>query len=106
MRQIYLRNLTSGVTTLISADAKGNAGNGGSYHATISDDGRYVVFESDATNLGAQSSSRQVYLKDTSAGTVTLIGVGQNAHESLVRPAIDQGETALSDLGAKSGRCS
>jgi hypothetical protein len=31
-------------------------------------------------------------------------GVGQNAHKSLVRPAIDQGETALSDLGAKSGR--
>lgn len=43
--------------------------------ADLSDDGRYVVFQSSATNLvaGADSGVSQVYLRDRQAGTTTLV---------------------------------
>ena len=40
-----------GVTGLVSATRAGKAGNGASSHATVTDDGRYVAFETDASNL-------------------------------------------------------
>src|SRR3954451_870433 len=40
-----------GVTNLASATRAGKAGNGASTHPTITDDGRYVAFETDASNL-------------------------------------------------------
>jgi Tol biopolymer transport system component len=38
-------------TTLVSANSSGRAGNGASLDPTVSDDGRYVAFESTASNL-------------------------------------------------------
>lgn len=40
-----------GVLGLVSASRSGKAGNGASSHPTITDDGRYVAFETDASNL-------------------------------------------------------
>src|SRR3954451_23742084 len=40
-----------GVLNLVSATSAGKAGNGASSHGTITDDGRYVAFETDASNL-------------------------------------------------------
>ncbi|WP_386067868.1 TolB family protein [Tahibacter sp. UC22_41] len=53
------------------AQANGEVGTVGS----VSDDGRYVVFDSKATNLvpGATSGVRQIYLRDRSNGTTTLL---------------------------------
>lgn len=53
------------------AQANGDVGSVGS----VSDDGRYVVFDSKATNLvpGATSGVRQIYLRDRSDGTTTLL---------------------------------
>jgi Tol biopolymer transport system component len=51
--------------------ANGDVGRLGS----VSDDGRYVVFDSKATNLvpGANNGTRQIYLRDRSDGTTTLL---------------------------------
>lgn len=78
VRQVYLKNTTTGAVSLVSATASGTAGNGGSYRPTISDDGRYVLFESDAGNLGTTSAVRQIYLKDTTTGAVSLVSAGPN----------------------------
>jgi hypothetical protein len=40
-----------GVISLVSATAAGKAGNGASTHPTVTDDGRYVAFQTDASNL-------------------------------------------------------
>jgi trimeric autotransporter adhesin len=54
-------------TQLVSVATNGAQANGGSTSATIGASGRYVTFESDATNLGSSSSSG-VFLRDTCAG--------------------------------------
>jgi hypothetical protein len=40
-----------GATALASASSSGTAGNGASSHPTITDDGRYIAYQTDASNL-------------------------------------------------------
>jgi hypothetical protein len=47
-----------GAVNLVSATRAGKAGNGPSSHATVTDDGRYVAFETDASNLLRGDSNR------------------------------------------------
>ncbi|HEY3061783.1 MAG TPA: hypothetical protein VGL99_22650 [Chloroflexota bacterium] len=48
---VYVRDLVTGVTTLESVNSAGGHANNNSSPPSISDDGRYVAFHSDATNL-------------------------------------------------------
>ena len=51
-QDIFLRDLQTGITTLISTNDTGpGPGNGDSYSPVISADGRYVLFRSKASNL-------------------------------------------------------
>jgi Tol biopolymer transport system component len=47
----YLHNMENGRTTLVSRSWRGRVGNGHSVPNDISNDGRYVLFVSDATNI-------------------------------------------------------
>jgi Tol biopolymer transport system component len=69
-QQIYLRDLIGGTTTLISQDGLGNPASAGSSNTspTISGDGRYVAFSSNAINLVLTVSGQQVYRHDTQTG--------------------------------------
>jgi Tol biopolymer transport system component len=83
-QQIYLRDLIGGTTTLISQDGLGNPASAGSSNTspTISGDGRFVAFVSNATNLVTGVSGQQIYLRDLIGGTTTLIsqdGLGNPA---------------------------
>lgn len=64
------RSACTQTTRTISGAANGSAGNAASHNALMTPDGRYIVFSSAATNLieGAPLG-RQVYLRDTCAGT-------------------------------------
>ncbi len=55
-------------TQLVSVTTGGTQANGATTSATISATGRYVTFESAATNLGSISSSGGIFLRDTCAG--------------------------------------
>lgn len=72
--QIYLRDVANNQTRLISAGIDGTAGNGESRFPLISADGRWVAFESDATNLVAGDTNRatDVFVYSTADGTLTL----------------------------------
>lgn len=74
---VYVRDLVSGVTRLVSVDHTGTVGgNGESYNPSISADGRYVAFESCADNLVTNDSNRytyDVFVRDMVAGTTLLI---------------------------------
>lgn len=50
-RDVFVRDLATDETRLVSVDSSGGQGNGGSFNAQISGDGRYVVFQSSAENL-------------------------------------------------------
>ena len=73
-------DLLTGQITLVSAGASGTQGTGDATDPSISDDGRYVTFLSDAPDLlpGDTSGQNDVYVKDLVTGTLTRISVGLN----------------------------
>ncbi len=73
---IFVRNLSTGVTNLVSLASDGiTQGDGQSYFPSISDDGRYVTFSSDAENFGSGNDGHEgdIFLKDTVSGTLICI---------------------------------
>jgi hypothetical protein len=55
-QDVFVRDLQTGTTTLVSVSTNGvNPGNGDSFSPIISSDGRYVLFHSLASNLAAGS---------------------------------------------------
>src|SRR5215472_13804035 len=75
---IFLRDNQSGITTLVTVSMDGTTGgNGRSGSPGITPDGRFVVFESDASNLVANDSNgkRDVFLRDLQTGVTRLVSV-------------------------------
>jgi Tol biopolymer transport system component len=74
---IFVRDTVAGTTTLVSraTGAAGAVGDADSVHPSISGDGRYVAFESNADNLDAASddSFSDIFVRDTVANTTTLV---------------------------------
>lgn len=75
---VFLRDLVTGTTERISVDSSGNQADGSSHNADVSDDGRYVVFDSFATNLvaGDTNGRRDVFRRDRLTGLTERIDVG------------------------------
>ena len=75
--QIYRKDTVSGEVQLVSTDNSGLVtANGAAAAPRISADGRFIVFDSPATNLDLDVASggiRQVYLKDMETGSITLL---------------------------------
>jgi Tol biopolymer transport system component len=82
-----VRSLSSrvsvGATTRVSVDNTGNQGNGGSYTSSISGDGRYVAFESGASNLvmGDTNAVGDVFVKDRQTGQITRVSVDDSGNQ-------------------------
>ncbi len=75
---IFVRDTVAGTTIRASVDSGGaEAVGGNSVLAAISGDGRYVAFESPATNLvaGDTNGVGDVFVHDTVAGTTTRVSV-------------------------------
>jgi hypothetical protein len=72
---VFMKDMQTGVTTLISSDSLGIQGDGSTNSPSISFDGRYIVFSSESTNLisGDINSTQDIFLKDTQTGVTTLI---------------------------------
>lgn len=92
-RDVFVYDRRTGQVSRVSVSSAGSQGNGNSSSPSISSDGRYVAFESDATNLvsGDTNAVRDVFLRDTQTGQTSRVSVstggGQgNASSSL--PAI------------------
>jgi len=90
---IFVKDLSYGTTTRVSTASSGTASNDASVHPSVSDDGRYVVFSSDATNLVATDTNlvRDVFLKDRQSGVTTRLSVttaGVQATDASGAPSI------------------
>ena len=75
MYDVYLRDRQTGTTRLVSVTAGGTSGNGASLVPAVSDDGRYVAFQSAASDLVPDDGNgkNDVFLRDMDAGVTTLI---------------------------------
>lgn len=81
---IFLRDISAGTTELISTSSTGVQGNAYNSNASVSGDGRYVVFESASTNLvpGDTNGFTDVFLKDRQNGTIRLVSLDSEGGSS------------------------
>lgn len=80
-RDVFVRDLAAGTTTLVSVAANGGgSGDGPSGDAVISDDGGTVAFTSFAGNLVSNTTLRvqNVYVRDLRSGVTTLLSTVHN----------------------------
>lgn len=96
---IFVRDMQTGSVTRISTAADGTEGNGGSWLPSVSADGRYVVFYSEASNLVANDTNgvADVFLHDLQTGTAALNGTGNALDNALT------GNDAVNVLTGNSG---
>ncbi|MFO0982712.1 MAG: calcium-binding protein [Planctomycetota bacterium] len=83
---VFVHDLWTGVTTRVSVDSAGNEANdeSGSWYAPwLSPEGRYVAFESRATNLvpGDRNHTVDIFLHDRVTGQTTLESVSSSGEE-------------------------
>src|SRR4028118_979753 len=74
---IFVRDRLTNTTTRVSVDSAGNQGNRDSNYPSISADGRFVAFESDASNIvpGDTNNSHDIFVRDTLTNTTTRVSV-------------------------------
>ncbi len=77
---IYVKDISSGDTTLASASDTGVHGNGLSDFASISTSGTKVAFFSDSTNLDPADTDnvRDVYVKNLKTGDISLVSTSSS----------------------------
>lgn len=90
---IFLYDRSSKTTTQITLDTDGNAPNGDSTNGSISSDGKYIVFQSAASDLVAEdtNSATDIFLYKVSDKTITRISLdsdGNNADDDSSYPCI------------------
>lgn len=76
----FVRDLETGVTRLVSQSTSGQLGNAPSYEATVTADGRYVAFWSEASNLvqGDTNGVPDCFIRDLVLGKTERISIGVN----------------------------
>jgi Tol biopolymer transport system component len=81
-RDVFLRDIEGGTTTRISVTSDGKQGTGESVRPSISSDGRYIAFQSDAP-LQADDTNKKtdVYLHDRGSGETTRVSIGPGGVE-------------------------
>jgi Tol biopolymer transport system component len=84
---VFVRDLQTDTITLVSraSGAAGAVGGQGSYEPSISADGRYVAFDSDADNLTPDPTNSfiDIFIRDLEANTTTLVSRADSAGGAL-----------------------
>ena len=80
MEDLFLHDVQNGETTRISVSSSGAQANNASYYPSISGDGRYIAFKSDASNLvsGDTNAVSDIFLHDRQAGVTTRVSVSSS----------------------------
>jgi Tol biopolymer transport system component len=73
---VFVRDTAAGTTERVSVSGSGAQANDGSYQSYLSDDGRYVLFNSAASNLiASQSRAPTAYVRDRLNRTTRVVGL-------------------------------
>lgn len=105
-RDVFVHDLRTGATELISVDTwgrQGDAQSGGTNirgHQTISDNGRWVAFVSHASNLTADDGNQleDVFLRDRRSGQTLLVS-GSSGSDGPTTDLIGAGHSSISTNG-------
>jgi Tol biopolymer transport system component len=118
---VYLRDLASGTTTLVSTNAAGtDSGNGRSEAPVFSPDGTRIAFTSPSNNLGPHDSdpllpwpydraNADVYLRDLTTGVTSMVSTnaagtdGSNSNSTLAVFSADGTKIAFTSSGSDHG---
>lgn len=84
-QDVFVRDISSNVTRLISRGTANGAANGTSNQPSISPDGRYVAFSSNANNLatGDADGTKDVYVHDRVTRDSKLVSIGLDGLPAL-----------------------
>lgn len=95
---IFLRDRQTGSTERLSVDSTGTQADGDSSHPALTPDGRYVAFQSKATNLVAGDTNGRwdIFVRDRLAGTTERASLDSNGGEGDLDSGI-QGPTLSAD---------
>ena len=76
-QDIFVHDRQTAATTRVNLDSAGVQANNGSRKPSISSDGRFVAFGSDATNLvtGDSNGFQDVFVRDRQTGTTTRVSL-------------------------------
>ena len=89
---------------LVSVDRDGRQANRYSVNPSISADGRFVAFQSRASNLGSERAHQEdIYVKDMKTGEVELVSVGQastSPQGTVFNPSISEDGTRVAFISA------
>jgi len=89
---IFVRDRTANATTRVSVDVSGTQSDGPSYNPAISNDGRYVTFDSLATlDPVDYNNAWDIYLRDRTGQTTARLSVAtatQEANADSLRPVL------------------
>lgn len=90
---VFLRDLQLGTTLRVSVTSTGEQANSGGEVPSISEDGRFVAFESGSTNFaeGDTNGFGDIYVKDMVTGTVvraSLTSTGGEPNNATTYPSI------------------
>ena len=91
--QIYTKDATTGLVSIESMPASGASPDGYSRDPSLSGDGQWLVFTSQASNLVANDTNAHpdIFLKNRTTGQLTLVSTtadGQLANEESLQPEI------------------
>jgi Tol biopolymer transport system component len=81
---VFVKDLETGQVERVSVSSTGAQGNGASYEPALSADGRYVVFESFASNLvpGDTNASHDVFVHDRETRQTRRVSLGTGDTQS------------------------
>ncbi|MFC7385427.1 S8 family serine peptidase [Sphaerisporangium rhizosphaerae] len=88
---VFVRDRQAGTTERVSVGPGGAQGDGNSREQTISADGRFVAFESNATNLvpGQDDGSTNLFVRDRQAGTTEALTTPEGVEPSSPKISAD-----------------
>lgn len=81
---IFVKDLQTGAINRVSTTSDGTEANGSSTYAAISNDARYVVFQSDAADLvtGDTNGNIDIFIKDLQTGTVKRLSLDSSGNQA------------------------
>jgi Tol biopolymer transport system component len=93
---VFVRDRRTGITERVSISSSGKQANNGSHFPSISADGRFIAFESDASNLvpGDTNGKRDVFVRDRKLGTTERVSLrpdGGQGNDYSFSPALSAG---------------
>lgn len=82
---IFVRDMKTGVTTRVSVATNGTEGNDHSFNPSVSHNGRWIAFDSGATNLveGDSNARQDCFVHDRKTGVTTLISLDEQGQQGF-----------------------